>query len=194
MLIPRNAAKNSYFGKENSYYGYFIKKVWIDDLPEAKNGTGFSALLSHDLGLILEPTLEMINYTFLDIVNNRIEFFSEKHKKAFSKTDPYKAKCYRAHTAMKQRCLNPNNPSYRYYGARGIKICDRWLESYNNFENDMGLPSELSLELDRIDNNGNYEPSNCRWVTKEINLKNRRTFKGLYLRITKEEYERIKRN
>lgn len=75
---------------------------------------------------------------------------------------------------MKQRCLNPNNAGYYKYGGRGVTVCQRWLESFGNFLADMGEhPTGLSLE--RKDNNGNYEPSNCKWATPlEQSLNTRR--------------------
>jgi DNA-binding XRE family transcriptional regulator len=78
---------------------------------------------------------------------------------------------------MKQRCLNMNHTAYRYYGDRGIKICDRWLESFDNFLEDMGDAPE-GLTIDRIDNNGNYEKSNCRWITMKKQNKNKRISNG----------------
>jgi hypothetical protein len=74
---------------------------------------------------------------------------------------------------MKQRCLNPNHKFYSYYGGRGIKICDRWLNSFENFIQDMGEKPE-GTSIDRIDNDGNYEPTNCRWATKIEQQKNQR--------------------
>src|ERR1039458_5786516 len=66
---------------------------------------------------------------------------------------------------MKQRCLNPNDPSYPRYGGRGVTICRRWMESYADFRADMG-PRPPNTSLDRFPNNrGNYEPSNCRWAS-----------------------------
>jgi hypothetical protein len=74
---------------------------------------------------------------------------------------------------MKQRCLNPNDPRYKYYGARGIKICDKWLY-FDGFLEDMESGAKPGLTLDRIDNNGNYCKKNCRWVTmKEQNCHKR---------------------
>lgn len=80
---------------------------------------------------------------------------------------------YRAWVDMKQRCENPANRFYIHYGARGISICERWSE-YTTFLADMGQRPSAKHSLDRIDVNGNYEPENCRWVTRDIQQFNRR--------------------
>jgi hypothetical protein len=72
---------------------------------------------------------------------------------------------------MVNRCSNPRVPSFRYYGGRGIGVCERWLR-FENFLADMGeVPA--GLEIDRIDNDGHYEPGNCRWTTRLVNRRNR---------------------
>lgn len=85
----------------------------------------------------------------------------------------YGTKENKAWNQMKQRCLNPNNPDYKYYGGRGVEVCDRWKESFKNFLEDMGN-SPTGTSLDRVDVNGNYEPSNCKWSTSSEQAINRR--------------------
>jgi len=82
------------------------------------------------------------------------------------------SKTYIAWVNMKGRCLNPQSTYYPYYGGRGITVCDEWLQ-FTNFLNDMG-ESPAGLTLDRIDNDGHYEPGNCRWVSMKIQSNNRR--------------------
>lgn len=81
---------------------------------------------------------------------------------------------YNSWTAMKSRCLNPQNLRFSDYGGRGITICDRWLD-FRNFLEDMGERPK-GLTLDRKDNNKGYEPDNCRWATWAEQLANRKTY------------------
>lgn len=76
---------------------------------------------------------------------------------------------------MKQRCTNPKSQCYKNYGGRGIRVCERWSGPgrIDNFIDDMGFRPK-GLTLDRIDNDGNYEPGNCRWATRSIQSYNQR--------------------
>lgn len=79
---------------------------------------------------------------------------------------------YIAWSAMIQRCINPKNPKYKNYGGRGIKVCSKWRNSYQTFLSDIGYRPSKNHSIGRINNDGNYEPSNCRWEINEQQYSN----------------------
>ena len=81
---------------------------------------------------------------------------------------------YRTWGHIIQRCTNPNNKAWHHYGGRGIRVCDRWRNSIDAFLEDMGRRPGPEYSIDRIDNDGNYEPGNCRWATKKVQQRNKR--------------------
>lgn len=101
----------------------------------------------------------------------------------------YKSPLYRSWRSMVVRCTNPNATSYKYYGAIGVAVCERW-KRFQNFYADMGDRPEGST-LDRIDSTKGYEPTNCRWASKKQQARNRRTNNLLVFRgerLTLEEW------
>lgn len=95
--------------------------------------------------------------------------------------NPRKSKLYKVWIDMKNRCNNPNNNHYKNYGARGIKVCKEWQEDYMSFYNwainnkyNEYTEFNINTTLDRINNNGNYEPSNCRFITHKEQQNNKR--------------------
>jgi hypothetical protein len=101
---------------------------------------------------------------------------TELKVKATTKHGMHKTRIYQTYHDMKDRCLNSNNPRYHRYGGRGIIICERWLSSFENFyEWAVSNGYSDTLTIERVNNDGNYCPENCKWATMEEQLKNRTT-------------------
>ena len=82
---------------------------------------------------------------------------------------------YRSWLALRRRCYYEKDLRYKHYGGRGIEVCDRWKNSFVNFYSDMGDKPDKTYSIDRIDVNGNYEPTNCRWASiKEQSINKRK--------------------
>ncbi|HDR0611642.1 hypothetical protein [Pasteurella multocida] len=84
---------------------------------------------------------------------------------------------YTSWQLMKDRCLNKNNKTYKYYGGRGIKVCSEWIDSFERFFLDMGEKPSKHHTLDRINTNGDYSRENCRWASKKEQVRNRHNTK-----------------
>lgn len=121
----------------------------------------------------------VILYSFLNGRTKSCSCYRDEFSKTHNESRIYKDKSgstieYRTWCSMKQRCYNPNVERYICYGGRGIKVCDRWLNSFQNFLEDMGRRPDNGYSIDRINVDGDYEPSNCRWATASEQQQNKR--------------------
>lgn len=103
---------------------------------------------------------------------------ASKYAKFRKKHGLSKSYIFNVWSRMKARCYNKNDKNYESYGARGIFVCNEWMNSLNTFYNDMGDRPSKNHSIDRIDNNKGYYKENCRWATKSEQCLNRRKFKN----------------
>ncbi len=131
----------------------------------------FASLNSAQQLAVLNIVKQMVPTHALDAVQ-----FAEQILKDSRRYDPVINQHLRhVRRGMIDRCSKPNCRAYKWYGARGIKVCEKWVNSFEAFR-DWAISHGYcaGLEIDRIDNDGNYEPDNCRWVTHKENMQNRR--------------------
>lgn len=102
-------------------------------------------------------------------------FFAEQRRKTKNRTHGMKKSPeWRAWNRIKQRCLNPTDKAFKDYGARGITVFTPWIKSFESFYAEVGQRPSASHSIDRINNDGNYEPGNCRWATHAEQQRNKR--------------------
>lgn len=118
----------------------------------------------------LRKSAEFISAQRRDIVNTvkSLAKFRETHGRSIND------RTYKVWIGIRNRCTRATTTTYANYGGRGITVCDRWLDSFENFLADMGERPQ-GMSIGRIDNDGNYEPSNCRWETNSEQARNKRT-------------------
>ncbi len=107
------------------------------------------------------------------ILNRRREYYKKNPERFINERENIHP-LYSTWDSMKQRCYNSNNKAYKDYGGRGIRVCDRWRISFNHFVEDMGDKPGKNYSLERLNNQGNYEPGNCKWATKKEQQSNTR--------------------
>lgn len=166
--------KNSYKYKDIDLTGKRHERLTV--ISKSKNGRS-RYICKCDCGNVIElPAHRFFDYKSCGCLEKENKTQLTKYTRTHGMTE---TKLYKAWCGIKARCNNPNTPHYERYGGRGISVCDEWMNSFEDFrdwafsagyqEND----SCKKLSIDRINPNGNYEPSNCRWITQKEQSRNR---------------------
>lgn len=137
----------------------------------ARLGRGHRLVLRCDCGSDRSASLSRLEY-YQSCGCKKRELIGQKHRKHGHATNAGFTPEYIAWGSMVKRCTNPKARRYERYGGRGIRVCDRWLSSFAAFYGDMGRKPTPSHQLDRIDNDGDYEPGNVRWATPRDQARN----------------------
>lgn len=160
-----------------------METVAVDELMDSKRNSKYCAGQQFNYWTLISPTaFSGVKWVAECICGKQKEVYIQHLKNGKSKSCSCKTKHthsmtkspeYNSWAAAKYRCTNSNDDRWKDYGGRGIKFCDRWLNSFEDFYADMGERPKNST-LDRIDTNGNYEPSNCKWSTAKEQANNTR--------------------
>ena len=175
---------NNYIGNK---YGYIEV---LEETNKRKKGYIIYKCKCHKCNNIIEKTLEHLTTRKKQGYNNMTCGCIDRHHNNFYKNGLSNTRLRYIYDNMKSRCYNHNNKGYKHYGGRNIIVCDEWLDKEKGFENFYKWANnngyEENLTLDRINVDGNYEPSNCRWANVYEQMNNRtNTIKLEYKGITK---------